>query len=403
VPDSVSAIRFLGNEIAATRTEVQSWMPPQDSSINLDSLTSTARTYRALSHLTPTNAYPVVEGYQDAAGTNAVAVGERLNFSDEIGATTLNLTASYSPERALSSYERLHLRAVFQSWNWRIAAALNRADFYDLFGPTKTSRRGYSLALQYKGNLLLDGPRNLGYTLQLAGYGGLTTVPEYQNVAAPFDRLVSFSSELAYGSLRQSLGAVEDELGTTASATVRGNYVNGTLFPRLNLDASKGLLLPLDHSSLWFRASAGTALAGSRTDPFADFFFGGFGNNWVDYRAIKQFRNTESFPGIAINDAGGANYGRIQVEWMLPPLRFRRVGIPSAYLRWAALSLFATGLVTNVDDATFRRTLASAGAQLDVRLVTLSHLDSTFSLGFAVAREGNAPLGDAVMFSFKIM
>ncbi len=403
VPDSVSSIRLLGNEIAATRTDVQSWIPAKDSSVNPDSLAATARPYHGLGHLARNSAYPVVEGYQDAAGENAVAVGARVNVSDEIGVTALDLTASYSPDRALSSYERLHLRAVFQSWNWRIAAALNRADFYDLFGPTKVSRRGYSLALQYKNTLLLDGPRSLGYTLQLAGYGGLTTVPEYQGIAAPFDRLVSFSSELAYGSLRRSLGAVEDELGTTASATMRGNYVNGTLYPRVNLDASRGFLLPLDHSSLWLRASAGSALAGNRNDAFARFFFGGFGNNWVDYRAIRQFRETRSFPGIGIDDVGGASYGKVQAEWVLPPLRFRRVGIPSWYFQWADLSLFATGLMTDVDQPAARRTLASAGAQLDVRMVTLSHLESTLSLGFAAARERGGATSSAFLFSFKIM
>jgi hypothetical protein len=401
--DSVSAMQLLGNEIADTRRDVQSWIPPQDSSINLDSLVTAARPYHALSHLALNSAYPVVEGYQDAAGNNAAAVGWRLNLSDQIGVTTLDLTGSYSPDRALSSYERLHLRAVFQSWNWRVAAALNRADFYDLFGPTRVSRRGYSLAVQYKNSLFIDGPRTLGYSLQVAGYGGLTTVPEYQGVTAPFNRLLSFSAGLAYGSLRRSLGAVEDELGSTASATVRGNYANGTLFPRLNLDASRGFLLPLDHSSLWFRASAGTALAGNRSDAFARFFFGGFGNNWVDYRAIRQFREAESFPGIGIDAIGGASYGKVQVEWVLPPVRFRRVGIPSCYFQWADLSLFSIGLMTDVDDTTARRTLAGAGAQLDLRLVTLSHLESTLSIGFAVARERGGPTNSAFMFSFKIM
>jgi len=403
VPDSVSSIRFLGNEIAATRTDVQSWIPPQDSTLNLDSLTTSARAYHPLAHFALNSAYPVVEGYQDAAGTNAVAIGGRANFSDQVGATALSLTASYSPDPALSSSEHLHLRADFHSWNWRVTAALNRADFYDLFGPTKVSRRGYSLGVQYKGNLFLDDPRSLTYTLRLAGYGHLATLPDYQNVAAPIDRLVAFSADLAYGSLRRSLGAVEDELGTSASATVHGNYVGGTLFPLLSLDASHGFLLPLNHSSLWFRASAGSALAGNRSDPFAQFFFGGFGNNWVDYRDIRQFRETASFPGIGINDIGGASYGKAQVEWVLPPLRFRRVGIPSFYLQWADLSLFTTGLVTDVDERAARRTLASAGAQLDFRLVTLSHLESTLSIGFAVAHEPGAPLHSAGMFSFKIM
>ena len=97
VPDSVSAIRFLGNEIAANRPDVQAWIPKQDSSLNLDSLMTTVRAYRPLAHLALNSAYPVLEGYQDAAGTNAVAIGGRANFSDQVGATALNLTASYSP------------------------------------------------------------------------------------------------------------------------------------------------------------------------------------------------------------------------------------------------------------------------------------------------------------------
>jgi hypothetical protein len=403
VPDSVSAIRFLGNEIAETRAEVQSWMVPPASRINLDSLTSATGTYRALRHFRLDNAYPIVEGYEDAAGNSAVAGGVRLNFSDWIGTTALSLTSSYSPDPDLSSFERLHLSADFHHWNWRVSAALNRADFYDLFGPTKTSRRGYSLALRYQGNFLLDGPKSLGYTLQLAGYGGLETVPEYQNVTASFDKLLSYSANLAYGSLRSSLGAIDRELGTAWGVTLRGNYVNRRLYPRVNLDGAKGLLLPWDHSSLWFRASAGAALAGDRDEPFANFFFGGFGNNWVDYRDIRQFRATESFPGLEINEVGGTTYGRAQLEWMLPPLRFRRVGIPSFYLRWAGLSLFATGLITNVDEAAVRRTIGSAGAQIDVRLVTLSHLNSTLSIGFAMAGERGQPVTTAWMFSFKIM
>jgi len=403
VPDSVSAIRFLGNEIAEQRPEVQTWMPPPVSSLGPDSLTTSPRSYRSLGNLRLDSAYPVVEGYDDAAGNTAVAGGLRLNFSDRVGTTSFDLTTSWSPDRALSTDERLHLRAVFRHWGWKVSAALNPADFYDLFGPTKTSRKGYSLAVQNQGLLLLDAPRSLTYTVQLAGYGGLATLPEYQGVAAPFDRLVSFSGSLAYRSLRRSLGAIDDELGATWDATVRGNAVNRTLYPRLSLNASRGMLLPLNHSSLWFRVSAGTALAGNRNDPFANFFFGGFGNNWVDYRAIKQFRDPESFPGVEINDQGGANYGKIQVEWNSPPLRFRRVGIPSFYFRWASVSLFTTGLMTNVDRDSTRRTIASVGAQLDVRTVTLSHLDSTFSLGFAVAGRRGVPLRSDWMFSFKIM
>jgi hypothetical protein len=399
VPGRVSAIRLLGNEIAERRPEVQEWMPPPVSEIRLDTVTGT---YSTLRNFKLDNAYPVVEGYEDAAGNFAVAGGMRLNFSDRIGATGLELTSSYSPSQALEPFERLHLRAVFRHWNWKLSGALNRSDFYDLFGPTKTSRRGYSLALQYQGNLFLDGPTSLGYTLQAAGYGGLATVPEFQDVAASFDRLASFSGDLAYTSLRRSLGAIDDELGVTWGAALRGNYANGASYPRLSAEASKGFLLPLDHSSLWLRAGSGVSLAGRRDDSFARFYFGGFGNNWVDYRAIKQFRHTESVPGLAISQVGGATYGRAQVEWVSPPLRFRSVGIPSAYLRWANLSLFATGLVTDFDQSATRGTVLSGGAQLDVRLVTLSHLNSTFSFGWAAAHGDRVPRSSTLMLSLKL-
>ena len=403
VVDSVSAISFLGTEISKQRPDVRSWMVPPAPRVDLDSVAIFQGPYRSLRNLKLDNAYPVVEGYQDAAGTDAVAAGVRMNASDRIGTTALDLTGTWSPDSRLSSSERVHLRANFHHWGWQVSAALNPADFYDLLGPTKVSRKGYSLALQYQGSLLYDEPRKLTYTLGVAGYGGLAILPEYQGIAAPFKNLLSFAGGLAYTSLRRSLGAVEDELGTAWGASVRGNEVNGKLYPRVSLDASRGFLLPLDHSSLWLRASVGTALAGARSDPFANFFFGGFGNNWVDYRDIQQFRSTESFPGIDINSAGGASYGKAQVEWVLPPLRFRRVGTPSFYLQWADVSLFATGLATNVDDAAFRSTLASAGAQLDVRLITLSHLESTLSTGFAVARQPGGARHSAFLFSFKIM
>ncbi|HVX89178.1 MAG TPA: hypothetical protein VG940_09640 [Gemmatimonadales bacterium] len=402
VPERVSAIRFLGNAIAEQRPEVQEWMPPPSSQIPLDSLTVSTGPYRWTRNFKLDNAYPIVEGYEDAAGRTTVAGGMRFNWSDRIGATSLDLTGSWSPAQD-SSYERPHLRAVFRHWNWKVQAALNRADFYDLFGPTKLSRRGYSLGVQYTGSLLQDAPRSLTWTVQATGYGDLQTVPDFQGVATPFSKLLAFSGNLAYGSLRRSLGAIEDELGTTWDLTLRGNQVHGDLFPRVTAEVTRGVLLPLDHSSLWFRAAAGTSLGGDPADPFARTFFGDFGNNWVDHREIQQFRDVESFPGIDINTLSGANYGRAQVEWALPPLRFRRVGRPSMYLRWASLSLFATGLATDLDETATRRTYGSAGAQADIRLVTLSHLDSTFSFGWAAAQGDGLPLRSKWMFSFKIM
>jgi hypothetical protein len=403
VPDSISAIKFLGNEIAEKRKEVQEWMPAAGTDVNRAALTKATHPYNTAHNFKMDNAYPVVEGYQDIDGNFGVAGGMRLNFSDRLGATSLDFTTSYSPTQELDASERLHMRAVFRYWNWNVTGTLNRADFYDLFGPTRVSRKGYSLAAQYQGNLIFDGPTSLNYTIRAAGYGNLATVPEFQDVATTYDKLATLSGDLNYKSLRKSLGAIDDELGTTGGVGVRGNYAGSTLYPRLVLDGSQGFLLPLDHSSIWLRAAAGTFMGGNRDDPFARSYFGGFGNNWVDYRGIKQFRNTESFPGLDINEISGATYGKAQVEWVSPPLRFRKVGVPAAYLRWAGLTLFASGLVTDFDDAASRRGFVNVGAQGDLRLITLSHLESTFSLGVATAAGKGIPRSSSLMASFKLM
>src|SRR5216684_2011898 len=86
VPDSVSAIRFLGNEIAEKRKEVQEWIPASGPSVNRDALKAAARPYNTLRNFKLDNAYPVVEGYQDAAGNLGIAGGMRVNFSDRIPA-----------------------------------------------------------------------------------------------------------------------------------------------------------------------------------------------------------------------------------------------------------------------------------------------------------------------------
>jgi hypothetical protein len=403
VPDSISAIRFLGNEIADKRREVRDWMPPPVSELGPQPTADSARPYKARQNFGLNNAYPVVEGYQNAERVLAVAPGLRFNLADRVGATNLEVTSSYSPDGRLAADERLHLRAVFRHWNWKLTGALNRADFYDLLGPTKVSRKGYALGAQYGRSLRIDGPTSFGYTVQAATYGNLAILPEFQGVSTSYKQLSTLAGDFAYKSLRKSLGAIDDEVGTTWSAAVRSSLVNGDLYPRVTLDVAKGLLLPLNHSSLWFRGSAGARLAGDRTQPFARFYFGGFANNWVDYRAIKQFRNAESFPGLDINTVSGATYANAQVEWVSPPLRFRHVGVPVAYLRWANLSLFGTALTTDVNASLARRSYRSAGAQVDVRLVTLSNLDSTVSFGFAMATGSGIPYRRATMISFKIL
>ncbi|MBN2357440.1 hypothetical protein JXO59_15100, partial [candidate division KSB1 bacterium] len=389
----VSAVRFLGNEIVKKYPVVTTWMADSPARIDIDSITVASGTYRPAQYLRLNSAYPIVEGYKDYA-----AFGYHANFSDLLGISGMGLTASYTPNQSLPEDERFHFAAEYRYGFYQLLATYNYANFYDLFGPTKQSLKGYSLEMNYRRNLLWDHPRLMDVRFNLSGYGGLERLPDEQNVAATYDKAYSFSAELSYEDVRKSLGWVDEEKGFRGRLIAKNFYVNGQLFPRVYTALHQGFQLPLHHSSIWLRASAGYSL-GDRDNPFANFFFGGFGNNWVDYDTEKRYREFYSFPGMEINAFGGTNYLKAMMEWNLPPLRFRSVGFTSLYLRWARPALFASAIQANLDgeDANrplpqygARRTLINAGAQLDFRIVMFSRFDSMFSLGYAVALEKEA-------------
>ncbi len=395
--EKVKHVTFLGNEIVKKHPVVKSFVVGPPSSVNIDSLTIFSGPYSPIKNIRLNSVYPIVEGYKDFA-----SFGARLDFSDLIGLTGLNANLSYSPNTHLPQKERIHAKINFHYWYWEIFSTYNNADFYDLFGPTKTSRKGYSLGFKYKKTYVYNIPKIIDLSIFGTGYTGIETLPYYQNVPSLFDKSLSFGAKFNYSYLSKSLGAIDEEKGFRWQLTSHNNYVNKEFIPQLFTNMDYGLLLPIGHSSIWLRSYFGYSF-GDRDEPFANFFFGAFGNNWIDHLEIKRFREFNSFPGVEINEIGGINYGKLMVEWALPPLRFRRYGFTSLYLRWTQLTLFTSSIVTNFDNNHYRRSLLNIGGQLDFRLITFSYLKSTLSLGYAVAFEQDQKAATEFMISFKIL
>jgi hypothetical protein len=394
---NVGAIRFLGQEIVEKFPIVKSWTAPSPASIQLDSLAMESGQYQAWRNLRLASVYPLVEGYK-----NFAAVGLRLNFFDPLILLGVDLTVSYAPNRNLPSRERPHVALKYHHRLWEMAAAYNSADFYDLFGPTKTSRKGYALSLRYNNSLLHEHVKKMDYSFHVAGYSGLERLPGFQNVTASFDKFLTVDARLNYSFVRRTLGGVEPEQGVKWQLLAQNHYVNRKVFPRVFANFDYGKLLPIDHSSLWLRSSLGCSF-GDRDEPFANFYFGGFGNNWIDYQEAQRYREYYSFPGVELNAIGGRNYGKMMLEWTLPPFFFRRLGFTSLYCRWGRLALFSSGIVTGFDSGIQRRKLLNAGGQLDFQLVLFSVMKSTFSLGYAAAVEKDRRLSKELMISLKIL
>jgi hypothetical protein len=346
------------------------------------------------------SAYPVLQGYKDAIG-----VGYQFNFEDPISFAKLNITAAVTQGGELPANEQAHFNMRYWYLGWKADLSWNRSDFYDLFGPTKRSRKGLAARVGREEILIWDDPRRLELKWAYAYYDKLDTLPNAQNVASTTTRLREAAAGLYYTDVRRSLGAVDDEKGFKWDVVLDTNYANGNLTPLVHANFDYGWALPLPNSSVWLRNSGGVA-DGDRADPLANFFFGGFGNNYVDggeNRPEKRYREYYAFPGFKINEIGGRSYVRNMLEWNLPPYVFESAGTQAFHVAWLRPAVFGSVLWTEPGNASQRVRYANLGAQVDLKLSMLHWYDLTLSLGYAVGyREGHRA-GSEWMISLKLL
>jgi hypothetical protein len=395
--EKVNAITFLGQRIVEAHPIVKAWKIPPPSGVDLPSVTRSEGPYSAFATLRKRSLYPIIEGYKNTAG-----VGMRLNVDDSIGYNRLNLSLSYSPSTSLPSDQRFHFKGVYSYLGWKLIGTYNYANFYDLFGPTKESFKGYSMGVNYQRYLIYDQPnRTLDWAFDVTGYRGLDTLPGFQNVAVSATKLGAAHLSLGYKNVRSSLGSVEPEKGLEWRATGSEYYAVSESFPKLRIDLNLGLPLPISHTSVWLYTSAGVS-GGNAAEPYGNFYFGGFGNNYVDDKPYRRYHEPGSFPGVEIDQIAGHDYAKALLELNLPPVVFKHLGKPSLFANWASLALFGGGITANPGNSNPRQNYYNAGAQLDIRLVGMSLHQFTISFGYASAFQGGHKISDEFMASFKI-
>ena len=395
VIQDVNAVPYLGESVIDKYPALKEWKLPSRNNIDDLKLRTYAGVYHPLRDLDLQSIYPIAQGYQDDQ-----AAGLRMDFGDSLGVSHIATTLSYSPTGPPALRDRFHVGVDASYWDWRLSAYFNKADFYDLFGPTKVGRRGFGLIGEKKKTLIHDSDRTLDLNLNLAGYSGLDRLPDYQNVTASHTQIVRGTGSLAYSNLQKSLGAIEDESGVQWNVNAQLNDTFPKLFPLVWGGYDRGFLLPLKNSSLWIRSSAGKAW-GDNNDPLANFYFGAFGNNWIDKGEISRYREYYSFPGAQIDEIGAGSFVKSLVEWDLTPIHFRDLGSTKLYFNWARLALFTGGLVAN-PGTDQQSGYADVGGQIDLRMVFFSQVKSTFSSGFAAAHDRAGHTGTELMFSLKI-
>jgi hypothetical protein len=398
--ESISSIQFLGNASIQKYPSLKKWELefPTANNVDIDELITHTGKYEAGKQMIVNYGYPTIVGYKDNVG-----IGYHLNISDPFSFKTLDISAAYTPKSwenklsntsdslitGLDNSEVLHFSFHSQLGDYSISAGYNAANFYDLFGPTKFSRKGLTLNLGWDRKLIWDPPKNLDLSINLGGFYGLDQSPEFQQITAlGFDEDFFFDvdASLSYQNMNNSLGAVDYEKGIKASLRASTTISAGNLFPRVMASYDYGIQLPINHASFWIRSSAGHSFS-EDFNPFTRYGFASFGNNYVDYRTFRRYRTPFSFPGLSFNEDFSIisrTFAKSTGELVLPPIRFRKLGTFNFFANWIQPTIFGSVLWTD-DVLTGSGKYANLGFQLDTRLVTFSLLPSTLSFGYARA------------------
>lgn len=131
------------------------------------------------------------------------------------------------------------------------------------------------------------------------------------------------------------------------------------------------------------------------------YYFGGFRNNYVDYRSPSRYLELSSFPGLEINNVSSNQFVKSMLELNLPP--FYGIQIKSLQLmpKYLKTSLFSSILLTDVANIEKKNIYSNIGIQCSLKLQYLSQLSSSLSLGYARAFHEHRS-SDEFMFSVSL-
>ncbi|MBV9330256.1 MAG: hypothetical protein JOZ55_01750, partial [Alphaproteobacteria bacterium] len=397
--NDLGTIKFLGTETINKHPVMRTYAVGSPANVPIDQMITNRGEYIPRDEMKLDASYPVAQGYKGHVG-----VGWYLNFEDPLLFNQVQALFSISPAGDLKRWELLHADLSYHTLYWRIRYWHNEANFYDLFGPVDRSRKGDAIISDYGEPLIWDLPELLTLNAEIGLYTGLDTLPGAQNVHGSDKQIAEGKLSLNYTDTARSLGAVDYESGYAWRVEAIEDYARYENLPKIHAGLDFGFPAIWQHSSLWLYSSAGIAM-GTESNVLNDFYFGAFGNNYVDYGSVKRYRDYDSFPGFKIDEIGARSFLKSTLEWNLPPVRFEEIGVPAFYLGSIRTALFGGALWADPGSRKGNEhVLEDVGLQLDLNFTIDVNLPMTFSVGYAHGFGDNAVHGrEEILASLKIL
>lgn len=389
VLDDCNAIELLGQKAYEANRQLGSLskLSSPQSRIEFGEVYDSIRIYKPMSEMRFRGAYPDISGFRDVRAWNRVTpvLGYNLAFSDPLMLSSLNVSLGVSPWSNNSWKNRFHASLDWKYWNWKFSASWNKTNFYDLFGPTQRSRKGYSVGVGYEHSNSVFAPFRWSWGASVNAYGDMDVLPLFQNVEVDkgVNSMQTLYAHVSASKVTGTLGAVIAESGYRFNLETYSYLAGGSIFPSVTATYDCGTLMPfMRNTSGWLYLAAGQSF-GNSDSSLGNTYFGGFHNNYIDNGSVFRYRDVNSMPGTEIDAIKAHSFLKATAELNLQPIRFRNVGLLCLYPTYAQFSLFATDLVANPWGSHKFNNFVNVGAQLNFEVVLFNYMKTTWSAGYA--------------------
>jgi len=377
--------------------------------IKFEEVYDSIKVYNSFTNLRFTGAYPQLSGFRDKGSFNNVTpvLEYRFTFQDPLGIHSLKMNVGLSPWSKNDPVNQYHAMLEWDFWGVSLKAAWNPTSFYDLFGPLQSSRKGWMVGIGYESSNSMLPPTTHTYGGSIAAYGMMDALPLYQEIQTTITSFQTADLYYEYRKTRSTVGAVTEESGIIAGIDFYTYLADKKFYPSVNAHCDLGFLIPgIRNTSIWLRSAIGQNF-GDPASEFGNEYFGGFGNNWVDYRAANRYRSVNSFAGVKIDEIKAHSFAKLMAEINIRPIRYRNAGFINIYPTYSQFNVFSSGLVTDPWGQKISglpcQGYVNVGIQLNTEIVLFKFLRTTWSLGYARSFNPDGTNCGDILFSLKLL
>jgi len=406
-----NAVEYLGQKAYEAHSEEFENLGARSKApdIKFGEVYDSIKEYNSFTRLSFTGAFPEISAFRDTQSWNRMTpvLGYRFTFQDPLGIHRLKMSIGMSPWSNNDIVNRFHAQLEWDFWGFSLNAAWNPTSFYDLFGPVQSSRKGWMVDVGYDSSNSMLTPVKHSYGGHIAAYGMMDALPLYQEIKADVTSFQTADMYYQFSKIRNTLGSVTPESGIVAGVDSYAYLADGRLYPSVSATCDFGFLIPgIRNTNMWLRSAIGQNF-GDPGSTFGNEYFGGFCNNWVDYRPANRYRTVSAFPGVDIDAIKAHSFAKLMAELNLIPIRYKNFGAINIYPTYTQFNLFSTGLVVNPWDSSIsgspRQAYVNVGIQANTEVVLFKFMKTTWSIGYARSFNPDGTNSGEFLFSLKLL